>query len=171
MTAKTPDELMADYCYTPSSTIDSTSGVQFQIELTPQEEMEFGNWATTKTSTYKEFTVTNTGYDDVVITRFEVAGDFLFLDEFPSKIEAGASYTGRLHFSPTVVGTRKGLVSIDAENAIGDKSLSLSGVGWDFTDLDIKGIVNEAGITLDDFPYWEDQLDMLVNTDLPIALV
>lgn len=171
MAAQTPEELMAEYCYKDSATLDPNSGDRFKIEIAPQETLSFGNWATTKISTPVAFTITNTGYDDVTITRLEVAGDFQFLDDVPTQILAGETYEGRLYFAPTETGTLTGLLAIDAENAIGDHSLSLTGIGWDFLDPDIKGIVNEPGLTLDTFPYWDDQLDVIVNTDLPVSLV
>lgn len=168
---KTPDELMAEYCFKPSSDVNSNSGVQFQLELLPQEELDFGNWATSEISAYKEFTLTNSGYADVTITRYDLVGQFLFLDTFPTKVAVGETYTGRLYFAPTSIGSLSGILSVEAENAIGDHSLKLTGTGWDYLDPDIKGIVNEPGLTLDTFPYWDDQLDVIVNTDLPVSLV
>lgn len=165
--AQTPDELMADYCYKPSSVEKGTGQVQFKLELTPQESQDFGNWATTTISTPKEFQLKNLGYDDVVIDSFELVGDFLFLDPLPIKIAAGETYTGRLYFAPVETGPRIGLFAVDADLASGDRSLRLTGIGWPITDPDIQGIVNEPGLTLDNFPYWDDQLDIIINTDLP----
>lgn len=170
MAALTPDQLMEEYCYKPSSATSGTSSQQFLLELTPQETLDFGNWATTTISEPKEFQLKNLGYDDVVISRFELVGDFQFLDQFPITVKAGETYTGRLYFAPTGVGSRVGLFAVDAELASGDRSLRLTGTGWAITDPDIQGIVNEPGLTLDTFPYWDDQLDIIVNTDLPESL-
>ncbi|QEP29881.1 hypothetical protein HYP99_gp083 [Sinorhizobium phage ort11] len=171
MNAQTPDELMADYCYTSSSETQTTSDTPYEIDLAPQEQYDFGDWATTKFSSYLEFTITNSGYADVTISRVDLAGEFMLLEPIPNKIAAGAVYTGKLYFAPETVGSKTGMLSVEAENALGDKVIKLLGTAWDFLDLDIKGIVNEAGITLNDFPLWEAQLDVIVNTDLPVALV
>jgi hypothetical protein len=170
VTIKSPDELMEEFCYKPSSELSSNSGTAYKLDISP-ETIEFGSWATTKISNHQEFTITNSGYGDVKITKVDLYGDFLLVDPIPEIIEAGESYTGKLYFAPTTVGSLKGILSIDAEVSIGEKSINLFGTSYSILDPDIAGIANEPGLTIDTFPYWDDQLDIIVNTELPISVL
>ena len=171
MAALTPDQLMEEYCYKPSSTIPGNCATddRYRIDVTP-EELQFGDWATTKISTPLQFTITNSGYDDVKISKYDLVGAFLLAEPIPTTIKAGTVYVGNLYFAPTVVGDFIGILSIEAELAAGDHAIKLFGKGWNYADRDIQGIVDEGSITLNDFPYWEDLLDVIVNTDLPESL-
>ena len=91
--------------------------------------LTFGAQQVGTTSGSRTSTLTNVGGSPVTIASLTVDGDFAATNTCGGSIAAGASCTVGATFTPTVVGTRSGKVTIVDDAPNGPHAIGLSGVG------------------------------------------
>jgi hypothetical protein len=98
------------------------------VTLSPSS-LNFGGQAVGTTSAPQSITLTNTGSAPLNVTSISVQGDFAQNNTCITPIQAGSNCGISVTFTPTVSGTRSGVVTI-ADNAVNSpQTVSLSGTG------------------------------------------
>jgi hypothetical protein len=99
------------------------------VSLTPAS-LNFGSQAVGTTSPAQPATLKNTGSGPLSIASIATAGDFAQTNNCGSTVNAGASCTLNVTFTPTATGTRTGTLSITDDAAGSPHHLLLSGTGF-----------------------------------------
>jgi predicted extracellular nuclease len=99
-------------------------------KLTPTGS-SFGSVTIGNSSTGQVFTFTNTGETDITISSIATTGDFAITHNCPATLNAGASCTGNVIFTPTSAGTRNGVLNVTTNLANPVVSVTLTGTGVD----------------------------------------
>ncbi|HXM99991.1 MAG TPA: SBBP repeat-containing protein [Candidatus Dormibacteraeota bacterium] len=95
--------------------------------------LAFGGQFLTTTSAAQSVTLTNNGNTALAITSIVVTGDFAQTNTCGASVAAGATCAISVTFTPTVIGSRTGTLTI-TDNASGSpRAVPLTGLGWDFT--------------------------------------
>ena len=105
-----------------------TSGGTVTVTVTPSSET-FPAQTVGTTSAAKVVTVKNTGTLSTTISVGPATGDFTQTNTCGSTLNAGASCTVSVKFTPTQVGTRTGAVSITDQASNSPQSIGLTGTG------------------------------------------
>jgi hypothetical protein len=107
-----------------------TAGTQLTTATLNPASLAFVSQAEGTNSAAQSVTLTNTGSIALVPTALAVTGDFAETDNCLSQtINAGASCTVQITFTPTQTGTRTGLLTISANISGGQLSVTLTGTG------------------------------------------
>ncbi|MGA8043187.1 MAG: choice-of-anchor D domain-containing protein, partial [Terracidiphilus sp.] len=107
-----------------------TAGTQLTTATAAPTSLIFASQADGTTSAAQSVTLTNTGSIALVPTAISVTGDFSETDNcLNATMNAGASCTAQVTFTPTQTGTRTGQLSISANVAGGQLTVALSGTG------------------------------------------
>ncbi len=94
--------------------------------------LTFGSQPTGTTSFAQTLTLTNSGTAALTITSIVITGDFSQTNTCPQSLSAGGACTISVVFSPTVVGTRTGTLTITDTGPTSPQVVSLGGSGSDF---------------------------------------
>jgi hypothetical protein len=98
------------------------------VTMTPST-LAFASQMTGTTSTAQNVTLKNTGNAALAVTSIHVTGDFAQNNKCGSSVAVGANCTIAVTFTPSVVGTRSGSLSV-ADDATGSpQNAALSGTG------------------------------------------
>lgn len=107
-----------------------TAGTQSTTATVTPSSLTFASQPYGTTSAAQTVTVTNTGSIALAPTAISTSGDFSETDNcLNATINAGASCTVQVSFTPTQTGTRMGQLTITANVAGGQLSVALSGTG------------------------------------------
>ena len=107
-----------------------TAGTQLTTATLNPTSLVFASQAEASTSAAQSVTLTNTGSIALVPTALAVTGDFAETDNcLKQTINAGASCTAQVTFTPTQTGARTGLLTVSANVAGGQLSVALTGTG------------------------------------------
>lgn len=107
--------------------LDGTGGVSQGLSLSPAY-LEFASQLVGASAT-QTVTLRNIGTSSVTVSAVTATGDFTQANTCSSAIEAGASCTVTITFTPTTSGTRTGLVTISDDAPGGPHAFPVSGVG------------------------------------------
>jgi hypothetical protein len=77
-------------------------------------------------------TLSNSGNEPLTISVIQVAGDYAQTNNCPTILAAGSNCAVTVTFTPTVIGTRTGTVTISDSVAPGVQTIALNGAGSDF---------------------------------------
>ena len=91
--------------------------------------LSFGNQSTGTSSTARTVTVTDTGSTPVDVDNVQATGAFAETDNCGAYLNAGASCTVNVVFSPTSAGAQSGTLTIASLAANNPRQVSLSGTG------------------------------------------
>ena len=80
--------------------------------------------------TTQTMTITNPGDSVLTLSNITVSGDFSKEDDCPADLEAGASCTVSVTFSPLAEGERSGTLSIESDAPDGPHNIELMGTGY-----------------------------------------
>ncbi|MGA8617510.1 MAG: choice-of-anchor D domain-containing protein [Candidatus Sulfotelmatobacter sp.] len=109
------------------------SAVPAPIASVTPTTLTFAVQAVTTSSTARTVALTNTGNSTLNVGTIKITGDFAQVNNCPSTLAVNAKCTINVTFTPTASGTRNGGITI-SDNAQGSpQSVSLSGVGSDFS--------------------------------------
>lgn len=113
-----------------SSTSGSSSSTQSapQASLSPST-LTFSSQNLGTTSASQTLTLSNTGNAALAVNSITAAGDFAQANTCGSSVAAGASCSISVTFTPSVVGTRTGSVSVGTNASGSPESVSLTGRG------------------------------------------
>jgi hypothetical protein len=107
-----------------------TAGTQLATSSVSPTTLTFGNQAYGTTSSAQTVTLTNTGSTALTPTSIAVSGDFGETDNCGNAtLNAGASCTVQVTFTPSQTGTRTGQLTIDANIPGGQLTVGLTGTG------------------------------------------
>jgi hypothetical protein len=98
------------------------------VTLTPSS-LTFPTTVVGVTSSSQTVTLTNTGTSSLSITKIVASGDFAQTNTCSATVNAGASCTFTVTFTPTRINTRTGSISITDNAPASPQSVSLTGVG------------------------------------------
>jgi hypothetical protein len=112
----------------------STSAALMQSVLAPAvglvpNSLDFGDQTLGTTSALQTVILTNTGNDDLTLTKIGTTGDFAETDNCGSSVAAGVSCTLSVRFTPTATGLRSGSITIEDNATDSPQSITLSGIG------------------------------------------
>ncbi len=108
--------------------LDGTGFVPPVAVPTPTS-LDFGNQIVATSSAAKTVTLTNTGGTTLNISSLTISGDYTKTDNCGASVNAGASCTINVTFTPSTTGTRNGAVTITDDAAGSPHSVSLTGNG------------------------------------------
>ena len=91
--------------------------------------LKFGTVTVGTSSTSKTATVTNLGSGPLSISSILASGDYAQTNDCGSTLQAGASCTMTITFTPTAAGNRFGTVSLTDSDGSGSQVLGLTGIG------------------------------------------
>ncbi len=121
-----------------------TGGSQFTTATVNPTSLDFGTQAFGIKSSAQTVTLTNTGAVALIPTSISVSGDYNETDNcLNATINAGASCTIQITFTPSVSGERDGQLTIAANLAAGKLTVALTGTG------DTPGVVALIPATID----------------------
>jgi hypothetical protein len=104
------------------------SGAVAIVALSPAS-VSFTTQPVGTTSAAQSVTLTNTGTAMLNVTSIQIAGDFGQINNCPSALASNRSCTFNVAFTPTVIGTRSGTLTL-SDNAQGSpQSVTLTGTG------------------------------------------
>jgi len=107
-----------------------TAGAQLATATVSPATLTFGNEAYGTTSSAQSVTLTNTGSTVLTPTSIAVSGDFSETDNcVNTTVQAGASCTVQVTFTPSQTGTRTGQLTLNANIAGGQLTVGLTGTG------------------------------------------
>lgn len=101
------------------------------VGLSPAS-LSFGGQFLTTTSAGQSVTLTNNGNAALTIS-VATTGDFAQTSNCGSSVAAGGNCTLTVTFTPTVLGTRTGTLTITHNASGSPQTVALTGAGWDFT--------------------------------------
>ncbi len=101
------------------------------VALTPGS-VTFLSQSVGTSSGIQSVTLGNSGDMDLMLGNFQVTGDFAQTNNCPVTLSASSSCVIKITFTPSAPGTRTGAL-VFSDNAQSPQTLSLSGVGADFT--------------------------------------
>jgi hypothetical protein len=123
---------------------NAVSGPAPEVFLS-SSSLSLGSQPVTTTTPVQTMTLTNTGNAALTITGIAVTGNFAQTNDCGTTLNAGASCTFSMTFTPLAAGTRPGALTI-TDNASGNpQSAALSGVGTDFGILSSPSVVTVPG--------------------------
>ena len=105
------------------------SSVQLSTMTLAPVSLTFGAQQVQTSSSAQTVTVTNTGSSSLTVGSVVATGDFMETDGCPSAIAADGSCQISVAFTPSVTGTRNGTLTVTANIAGGQQSVSLTGTG------------------------------------------
>lgn len=113
------------------------------VTLSPSS-LSFGGQAVGTTSPPQSITLTNTGSAPLNVSNVSVQGDFAQSNTCDTTIQAGSNCEVSVTFTPTVSGTRSGVVTI-ADNAVNSpQTVSLAGTGTIATTTTLSSSLNPS---------------------------
>lgn len=92
-------------------------------------EMDFGDVEINSVSPIQTATLTNKGYDDLLIENITVVGKFIITTNCGDSLKSGESCSISAQFNPTHVGDHSGGIYVDTGDAAGDRFIKLLGSG------------------------------------------
>ncbi|HXJ95413.1 MAG TPA: choice-of-anchor D domain-containing protein [Terriglobia bacterium] len=95
--------------------------------------LTFGTQLLTTTSPAQTVTLNNTGTATLIITSITMHGDFAQTNTCGSEVAAGANCSFNVTFTPTLVNTENGTLTIADNSASSPQTVSLSGTGTQVT--------------------------------------
>ncbi len=105
------------------------SGVPQTTMTVSPTTLIFGGQPLQTISSPKTVTVTNTGSTSLTVSNISIAGDFLETDNCGNAIAANGTCQISVTFDPSASGTRTGTLTVPANIAGGQETVSLSGTG------------------------------------------
>lgn len=105
------------------------SSVQLSTMTLSPTTLNFAGQQVQTSSSAQTVTVTNTGGSSLTVGVIAVAGDFLENDNCTGAIAPNASCQISVTFTPSATGTRNGTLTVTANIAGGQQSVSLTGMG------------------------------------------
>jgi YVTN family beta-propeller protein len=102
--------------------------------------LAFGNQIIDTTSVSLDVTLTNNGGGPLTITSIAASGDYLALDNCPATLAAGASCIIGVSFTPSIVGTDNGILTVTDDNlgtAGTAQTVALTGTGSAVTTVSV----------------------------------
>ena len=116
------------------STAEATTEVTAPVAVTlSATSLDFGGENVTTTSAAKMVTLTNSGTQTLTITSITASGDFAETNTCGASVSAGGNCMISVTFTPTATGARTGSVTITDNAPDSPESVSLTGMGQDFT--------------------------------------
>jgi hypothetical protein len=100
--------------------------------VTPTNSTFAGQQVATS-SAAQTVTLTNTGTATLNVGKIQITGDFTQTSNCPATLAAGYICTLNVTFTPTVMGTRNGTLTINDNSQGSPQVVSLAGVGADFS--------------------------------------
>jgi subtilisin family serine protease len=101
--------------------------------VTPSvSSLDFGNQPVGTTSMSQSITLTNTGGTVLTIDDIVASGDFAVETTCGATLDAGASCTITVAFTPTATGAQTGALTISSDAGDGPHTVTLSGTGTEF---------------------------------------
>ena len=113
----------------PDVFVAKISGALFSLDLT---SLTFADENVGTTSAAQRVTVTNNSGAPLTITTIVMSGDFAETNTCDNPLAVGDTCTIDVTFTPTVDGTRTGVLTITDDTA-GTSTVALSGIGTDLT--------------------------------------
>lgn len=95
--------------------------------------LAFGGQFLTTTGAAQSVTLTNNGNTALAITSIVVTGDFAQTNTCGASVAAGATCAISVTFTPIVLGSRTGTLTITDNASSNPQTVPLTGSGWDFT--------------------------------------
>ena len=120
-----------------SVSLTGTGVVSAPAVTLSSSSLNFGNQTLGTTSPPQSVTVTNSGNAELTISGVSASGDFAQTNTCSAPVAAGASCSINVTFTPTLIGTRTGAVSISDNAAGSPQTISLTGTG-----ASVSGITN-----------------------------
>lgn len=130
------------------TTAEATTEVTGTVAVTLSDSsLDFGGQNVTTTSATKMVTLTNSGTQTLTISSIAASGDFAQTNTCGSSVNASATCTISVTFTPTATGARTGSVTITDNAPDSPESVSLTGMGQDFTFAVTSGDSNSASVS------------------------
>jgi len=107
-------------------------GTAASVALTTTS-LTFASVQVGSSSSTQTVTLTNNGTASLNISGVQATGDFAQTNNCPSILASGSNCTIRVTFTPTATGTRSGTVVVSDSAQGGQQTVTLSGIGSDFT--------------------------------------
>jgi hypothetical protein len=129
---------------TAEATTEVTAPVAVTLSATSED---FGGQNVTTTSAAKMVTLTNSGTQTLTISSIAASGDFAETNTCGASVSAGGNCMIAVTFTPTATGARTGSVTITDNAPDSPESVSLTGMGQDFTFAVATGDSSSATVT------------------------
>ncbi len=129
---------------TAEATTEVTAPVAVTLSAT---SLDFGGQNITTTSAAKMVTLTNSGTETLTISSIAASGDFAETNTCGASVSAGGNCMIAVTFTPTATGARTGSVTITDNAPDSPESVSLTGMGQDFTFAVATGDSSSASVS------------------------
>lgn len=107
-------------------------GLGASVALTPAG-LTFPSTPVGVTSAVQTVTLSNQGNATLTIASIQVSGDYAQINNCSGSVAVGSSCTLSITFTPTTIGSRSGLVTINDNAPASPQTIALSGTGSGFT--------------------------------------
>ena len=127
---------VSDQYRTQTVSLNGTGVAPPGVSLSPFSTVSFPATGVGITAAAQTVTLTNNGGVPLLLQRVAVTGDFVIVpgsNTCDGSVAVGAACTMQIAFAPTVGGPRSGALTITDNAASSPQTLSLSGMGVDFT--------------------------------------
>jgi hypothetical protein len=109
--------------------MESGTGTSSPIASISPMSLTFASQNTNTHSTAQAITLSDTGTAGLSITTISISGDFSESDNCGKSVAAGASCVIQVTFTPTAIGTRTGVLTIQDSSANSPHTVNLMGTG------------------------------------------